>query len=150
MVGKFGKISGFSLVEFLKIRSKFDKVRLKFSKVRSNLSKLGKKRRPGLNPVPRPQVAGSPSPSSPARHRRSTNPSIALFPVAPQPSPAAILPLSGAFARRPARGKPPPPRSSIPQPQPLFFHAASRYEARQERVAEYGEETLAFDWVDNS
>jgi hypothetical protein len=143
MVGKFGKISGFSLVEFLKIRSKFDKVRLKFSKVRSNLSKLGKKT------AARPQP-GSPSPSSPARHRRSTNPSIALFPVAPQPSAAAILPLSGAFARRPARGKPPPPWSSIPQPQPLFFHAASRYEARQERVAEYGEETLAFDWVDNS
>jgi hypothetical protein len=42
-----------------------------------------------------------------------------------EPSPAAILLLSAAFARRPARGKLPPPRSYLhPQPPPLFFHAA--------------------------
>jgi hypothetical protein len=70
------------------------------------------------------QCSGSKDNRIPQSIPNPTLASVTLLPVAPEPAPAAILPLSGAFARRPARGKPPPPRSSTPQPPPLFFHAA--------------------------
>jgi hypothetical protein len=108
---------------------KFDQSLTKFSKNQSNLSNFDKKTPQirnlttclNLYPVPLPNLSTRHSPSP---IHTEYDPSVALLPVAPEPSPAAILLLSGAFVRRPTQGKPPPPRSSILQSQPLFFHAA--------------------------